>query len=57
MGGQAIGKARKILVRLKHPLPADEEIDTVMPDRLEEFAAALEASEAEPADDESAEVK
>lgn len=34
-------KATRALIRLKHSLKADEEINAVLPDRLEEFDAAL----------------
>ncbi len=37
-----ITKATKMLVRLKHSLAADEEINDVLPDRLEDFDAALQ---------------
>ena len=36
-----IAKATRTLVRLKHSLAADEEINSVLPDTLAEFDAAL----------------
>lgn len=35
-------KATRTLVRLKHSLKADEEINSLLPDRLAEFDAALQ---------------
>lgn len=35
-----ITKATRTLIRLKHSLAADEEINAVLPDTLEEFDAA-----------------
>lgn len=34
-------KAARTLIRLKHSLRADEEINAVLPDTLDEFEAAL----------------
>lgn len=36
-----ITKATRTLIRLKHSLAADEEINSVLPDTLEEFNEAL----------------
>jgi hypothetical protein len=36
---------RRVIVRLKHSLAADEEINAVMPDTLEEFDEALARGE------------
>lgn len=36
---------RRVLVRLKHSLAADEEINAVLPDKLEEFDEALPRGE------------
>lgn len=41
----AITKATRTLVRLKHSLAADREINSVLPDRLDEFDAALQRGE------------
>lgn len=38
-------KAARSLIRLKHSLAADEEINAVLPDTLEEFDAALSRGE------------
>lgn len=40
-----IAKATRSLIRLKHSLAADEEINAVLPDTLEEFEAALARGE------------
>lgn len=40
-----IAKATRGLIRLKHSLQADEEINAVLPDTLEEFDAALARGE------------
>lgn len=37
----AVAKTTRTLIRLKHSLRADEEINTILPDRLDEFDAAL----------------
>jgi len=36
---------RRVFIRLKHSLAADEEINTVLPDTLEEFDDALARGE------------
>ena len=38
-------KSARTLIRLKHSLKADEEINAVLPDTLEEFEAALAKGE------------
>lgn len=38
-------KATRTLVRLKHSLAADEEINDILPDRLEEFEKSLQLGE------------
>jgi hypothetical protein len=40
-----ITKATRTLIRLKHALRADEEINAVLPDTLEEFEEALARGE------------
>ena len=40
-----IAKATRTIVRLKHSLRADEEINAVLPDTLDEFEAALARGE------------
>lgn len=40
-----ITKAQRTLIRLKHSLAADEEINAVLPDTLEEFDEALARGE------------
>jgi hypothetical protein len=40
-----IAKATRTLIRLKHSLRADEEINAILPDRLTEFDNALQAGE------------
>ena len=40
-----VAKTARILVRLKHSLRADEELNTMLPDTLEEFDAALARGE------------
>lgn len=40
-----IAKASRSLIRLKHSLKADEEINAVLPDTLEEFDTALARGE------------
>lgn len=40
-----ITKAARTLIRLKHSLAADEEINAVLPDTLEEFDEALARGE------------
>lgn len=40
-----ITKATRTLIRLKHSLAADEEINAVLPDSLAEFDAALARGE------------
>lgn len=40
-----VAKATRGLIRLKHSLAADEEINAVLPDTLEEFDAALQRGE------------
>jgi hypothetical protein len=40
-----IAKAARTLIRLKHSLRADEEINAVLPDKLEEFDEALSRGE------------
>lgn len=40
-----IVKAARTLIRLKHSLAADEEINAVLPDTLEEFDQALSRGE------------
>lgn len=41
----ALVKTQRTLIRLKHSLAADEEINSVMPDTLDEFDAAIAAGE------------
>lgn len=38
-------KSARTLIRLKHSLKADEEINAVLPDTLDEFEAALAKGE------------
>lgn len=38
-------KTARTLVRLKHSLAADEELNTILPDTLDEFDAALARGE------------
>lgn len=40
-----IAKATRTIVRLKHSLAADREINDVLPARLEEFDAAVQRGE------------
>lgn len=40
-----VTKAARTLIRLKHSLAADEEINTVLPDTLAEFDEALSRGE------------
>jgi hypothetical protein len=40
-----IAKATRTIIRLKHSLQADEEINAVLPDTLDEFEAALAKGE------------
>lgn len=40
-----VGKATRALVRLKHSLAADEELNEVLPNTLEEFDEALARGE------------
>lgn len=40
-----IAKAARTIIRLKHSLRADEEINAVLPDTLDEFEAALARGE------------
>jgi hypothetical protein len=40
-----ITKATRTIVRLKHSLAADREINDVLPERLDEFDAALQRGE------------
>lgn len=40
-----ITKITRTLIRLKHSLAADEEINEVLPDRLDEFAKAVQRGE------------
>ena len=40
-----VTKAARTLIRLKHSLAADEEINAVLPDKLEEFDEALARNE------------
>jgi arginine/lysine/ornithine decarboxylase len=40
-----VAKAARTLIRLKHSLAADEEINAVLPDTLDEFEAALAKGE------------
>ena len=40
-----IAKATRTLLRLKHSLAADEEINRILPDRLEAFDTALQRGE------------
>lgn len=40
-----IAKATRTLIRLKHSLKADEELNAVLPDTLEEFDEALARGE------------
>jgi arginine/lysine/ornithine decarboxylase len=40
-----IAKATRTLIRLKHSLAADEELNAVLPDTLEEFDEALARGE------------
>lgn len=40
-----IAKTARTLIRLKHSLAADEEINTFLPDTLDEFDAALARGE------------
>lgn len=40
-----IAKATRTLIRLKHSLAADEEINAILPDTLEEFNEALARGE------------
>jgi hypothetical protein len=40
-----VAKATRTLIRLKHSLAADEELNSVLPDTLEEFDAALARGE------------
>lgn len=40
-----IVKATRMIVRLKHSLAADEEINAILPDTLDEFEAALARGE------------
>lgn len=40
-----IAKATRTLIRLKHSLAADEEINSILPDTLEEFDEALASGE------------
>lgn len=41
----AVAKTTRTLVRLKHSLAADEELNAILPDTLEEFDAALAAGD------------
>lgn len=41
----AVAKATRTLVRLKHSLAADEELNSILPDTLEKFDEALAAGE------------
>lgn len=41
----ATAKTTRTLVRLKHSLAADEELNSVLPDTLEEFDAAMAAGD------------
>lgn len=38
-------KVTRYLIRLKHSLAADEEINELLPDRLEEFSKSLQKGE------------
>ena len=40
-----IAKATRALLRLKHSLAADEEINAILPDRIAAFDAALQQGE------------
>ena len=40
-----VAKTTRTLIRLKHSLAADEEINAVLPDTLDEFDAALASGE------------
>lgn len=40
-----VTKAARTLIRLKHSLAADEEINSILPDTLEEFDEALARGE------------
>jgi hypothetical protein len=41
----AVAKTTRTLVRLKHSLAADEELNSILPDTLEKFDEALAAGE------------
>lgn len=41
----AVVKITRTMLRLKHSLAADREINDILPDRLEEFDAALQRGE------------
>jgi hypothetical protein len=45
MNRAAITKITRTMVRLKHSLAADEEINRLLPDRIDEFDAALARGE------------
>jgi hypothetical protein len=45
MNRQAIMKITRTMVRLKYSLAADKEINQLLPDRLDEFDAALQRGE------------
>jgi hypothetical protein len=40
-----VAKAARTIIRLKHSLAADEEINAVLPDTLDEFESALARGE------------
>lgn len=45
MERERITKITRALIRLKHSLNADEELNDVLPDTLEEFEKSLQAGE------------
>lgn len=49
-----INKVTRTLIRLKHSLAADEELNEVLPGTLEEFDAKVARKELSPIDHESA---
>jgi hypothetical protein len=46
-------KATRTLLRLKHSLNADEELNNVLPDRLEDFDKAVQSGELKQLSDEA----
>lgn len=45
MERQRISKVTRSLIRLKHSIQADEEINNLLPDTLQEFDKALQSGE------------